>query len=102
MQTILGAGGAIGNSLAKELLQYTTELRLVSRNPKKVNETDTLLSADLTDATATADAVKGSEVVYLLAGLPYILKNLAAAMATGNAKRNQRVQTAQGKAGVLR
>jgi nucleoside-diphosphate-sugar epimerase len=74
MQTILGAGGAIGNSLAKELLQYTTELRLVSRNPKKVNETDTLLSADLTDATATADAVKGSEVVYLLAGLPYILK----------------------------
>jgi putative NADH-flavin reductase len=43
MQTILGAGGAIGNSLAKELLQYTPELRLVSRNPKKVNETDTLL-----------------------------------------------------------
>jgi nucleoside-diphosphate-sugar epimerase len=74
MQTILGAGGAIGNSLAKELLQYTTEIRLVSRNPKKANETDTLVPADLTDATATADAVKGSEVVYLLAGLPYKLK----------------------------
>ena len=74
MQTIMGAGGAIGNSLAKELLQYTPELRLVSRNPKKVNATDTLLSADLTDAAATAAAVKGSEVVYLLAGLPYKLK----------------------------
>jgi nucleoside-diphosphate-sugar epimerase len=74
MQTILGAGGAIGNSLAKELLQYTTEIRLVSRNPKKANETDTLVPGDLTDATATADAVKGSEVVYLLAGLPYKLK----------------------------
>jgi nucleoside-diphosphate-sugar epimerase len=74
MQTILGAGGAIGNRLAHELRHYTGAIRLVSRHPKKVNETDELMAADLTDAAATANAVNGSEVVYLLAGLPYKLK----------------------------
>lgn len=73
MQTILGAGGAVGNALAKELRTYTTNIRLVSRHPKRSNESDELVSADLTDAAATAAAVRGSEVVYLLAGLPYKL-----------------------------
>jgi len=36
MQTILGAGGVIGNYLAKELPAFTDEIRLVSRNPKKL------------------------------------------------------------------
>lgn len=74
MQTILGANGAIGKSLAKELQPYTNKVRLVSRHPKKVNESDELLSADLTDATQTDAAVQGSEVVYLTAGLDYKLK----------------------------
>ena len=73
MQTILGAGGAISNSLAKELLQYTDKIRLVSRHPKQINANDELVTADLTDAAATANAVKGSDVVYLLAGLQYKL-----------------------------
>ena len=73
MQTILGAGGAISNSLAKELLQYTDKIRLVSRHPKQINANDELITADLTDAAATANAVKGSDVVYLLAGLQYKL-----------------------------
>lgn len=34
MQTILGANGTIGKILAKELIQYTDRVRLVSRNPK--------------------------------------------------------------------
>lgn len=74
MQTILGAGGAISNSLATELRKYTDRIRLVSRHPKRINETDELVSANLTDAVATAHAVAGSEVVYLLAGLQYKLK----------------------------
>jgi uncharacterized protein YbjT (DUF2867 family) len=37
MQTILGANGTIGSVLAKELGAYTNQIRLVSRNPKKVN-----------------------------------------------------------------
>lgn len=71
MQTILGAGGAIGTELAKNLLNYTTEIRLVGRNPKKVNPTDQLLITDLMNADQVMKAVEGSEVVYLTAGLEY-------------------------------
>lgn len=71
MQTILGANGVIANNLAKHLPAYTKEIRLVSRNPKKINESDQLFKADLLVAAQTAEAIKGSEVVYLTAGLPY-------------------------------
>ena len=36
----------------------------MSRNPRKVNDDDELVPADLLDAARTAEAVKGSEVVY--------------------------------------
>lgn len=74
MQTILGSGGAIGNELAKALTRYTKDIRLVSRHPVKVNETDTVFPADLTEAEAVKEAVRNSEVVYLTAGVPYDLK----------------------------
>lgn len=71
MQTILGATGQIAVELARELAaHYTQDLRLVSRNPRKVNATDTLVKADLLDAQQTVDAVKGSSTVYFTAGLP--------------------------------
>jgi len=65
MQTILGAGGNIGIELAKELSGYTNKIRLVSRNPKKVNDADQLIAADLTDPKLLDKAVEGSDVVYL-------------------------------------
>ncbi|MEI6898449.1 MAG: NAD-dependent epimerase/dehydratase family protein [Bacteroidota bacterium] len=71
MQTILGANGVIATELAKALLKYTDKIRLVSRNPKKVNKTDELFPADLLDPEKTAQAIKGSDVVYLTAGLTY-------------------------------
>jgi nucleoside-diphosphate-sugar epimerase len=71
MQTILGANGTIGSVLAKELTAYTKDIRLVSRNPKKVNETDILFPADLSDPMQVDKAVAGSEIVYLLVGLDY-------------------------------
>jgi nucleoside-diphosphate-sugar epimerase len=71
MQTILGASGIIGTELAKALPAYTSSIRLVSRSPKKVNETDDLFAADLLDAQQTEEAVRGSEIVYLTAGLVY-------------------------------
>jgi len=71
MQTILGSGGVIGRELAKALTQYTKDIRLVSRNPKKVNETDTLFAADLLKPDEVQNAVKGSEVVYLTVGVQY-------------------------------
>ena len=71
MQTILGANGTIGQELSKNLLPYTTKIRQVGRNPKKVNPTDEVFVADLLDSKQTEKAVAGSEIVYLLAGLPY-------------------------------
>lgn len=74
MQTILGAGGAIGTELAKALSAYTSEIRLVSRQPKKINDNDELLAADITDPAQVAKAVVGSSVCYLTIGLPYKTK----------------------------
>lgn len=71
MQTILGANGQIAVELARELRRsHTSDLRLVSRHPRKVNDADVVVSADLLDARQTAEAVKGSRIVYFTAGLP--------------------------------
>jgi len=74
MQTVLGAGGAIGTHLAKALNEYTSEIRLVSRNPVKVNSSDELLSADLLDAADVKKAISGSSIVYVTVGFPYSYK----------------------------
>ena len=74
MQAILGSGGAIGIDLAKELKKYSDKIRLVSRNPKKVNEDDELFSGNLTDYTLVENALKGVEVAYLTVGLQYRTK----------------------------
>lgn len=71
MQTILGAGGDIGIELAKALRMYTQDIRLVSRNPSRVHPEDQLFRADLTVEQQVLNAVNGSEVVYLTAGLAY-------------------------------
>lgn len=70
-QTILGVNGQIGQELARCLHSgFTTDLRVVSRKPIQVNPTDKVFAADLLDKHQTEEAVKGSEVVYLTAGLP--------------------------------
>ena len=71
MQTILGSTGTIGNILAKTLTRYTDKIRLVSRNPKKINENDELFSANLFDAEETLKAIERSDVVYLTLGMKY-------------------------------
>ncbi|MEE4196548.1 MAG: NAD-dependent epimerase/dehydratase family protein [Bacteroidales bacterium] len=97
MHTILGAGGAIGVLLARELVKDHQKIRLVSRNPQKVNPGDELIAADLTNPEEVYQAVDGSEVVYLTAGLPYrakvwkarwpvIMKNVIEACKTVNAR----------------
>ncbi len=71
MQTILGSNGQIGHELAKELSKhYTTDIRLVSRKPKKINPTDQLVSADLMDFNQTKKAIENSDIVYFTVGLP--------------------------------
>jgi putative NADH-flavin reductase len=74
MQTILGASGTIGTELAKSLKNYTNQIRIVSRKPKKVNDSDKLFPADLTDAAQIDKTIAGSEIVYLTIGFEYKLK----------------------------
>jgi nucleoside-diphosphate-sugar epimerase len=74
MQTILGAGGGAGTEITRELSSYTKDIRVVSRNPKKVNETDQLMKADLTDPAQLDKAVEGSEIVYVTIAFPYSIK----------------------------
>ena len=74
VQTILGSGGGIGIPLARELKAYTDQIRLVSRNPKKVNDTDELLPADLNDLSQVDRSIAGSEIVYVTIGFQYKLQ----------------------------
>lgn len=73
-QTILGSGGAIGTELAKALTEYTSDIRLVSRKPEKVNPTDELMAADILDLVQLKNAIQGSAIVYLTVGFKYDLK----------------------------
>ncbi len=71
MQTVLGANGQIAEELTRALYRdFTQDIRLVSRNPSKVHDTDQVFQANLMDADATAAAVEGSDVAYLTVGLP--------------------------------
>jgi len=71
MQTILGANGQIGEELARELKKnFTSAIRIVSRNAKKVNETDEVFSADLSVYEEAVEAVRGSKIAYFTLGLP--------------------------------
>jgi len=71
MQTILGAGGAIGLDLAIELKNFTEKVRLVSRNPRYVKGDEDLFKADLLNKHDVIRALEGSEVAYLVPGLQY-------------------------------
>lgn len=71
VQVVLGAGGSIGKLLAKELRQYTEKVRLVSRNPERVNLDDEVVCADVRDADAVEKVLAGAKVAYLVVGLKY-------------------------------
>jgi len=74
MVTILGAGGAIGNELVKELAARNEPIRLVSRNPKLVPGAAEAVAADLSNLDDTIRAVSGSRTAFLLVGLKYDVK----------------------------
>jgi len=73
MTTILGAGGPIGNELAKILSGRKQPFRLVSRKPTPFNGAE-ILAADVADREQCIRAVAGSRLVYLVVGLKYDLR----------------------------
>ncbi len=72
--TILGAGGSVSDALIPELQKRKIDIRLVSRRATPVAGVTENVSADLLDAQAISDAVAGTDVAFLLAGLPYSTK----------------------------
>ena len=74
LYTILGAGGIIADELAAELVTNHKDVRLVSRSPKSIAGITNLVAADITDYEQTKNAVSGSAVVFLTAGLKYDIK----------------------------
>jgi len=68
--TILGAGGSIGKPLASELISAGEDVRLVSRTVTPFEGAE-IFKADLYSPDEVFAAVRNSDVVYLLAGLPY-------------------------------
>lgn len=74
IQTILGGGGTIANLLAKELRNYTDEIRLISRNPRPIHPEDECVTADILNANELDQAIAGTEIVYLTVGFPYQTK----------------------------
>lgn len=96
LHTILGANGTIATELIPVLLANKEKIRLVSRNPKRVDGAETM-AADVLDHEQVLHAVKGSDIVYLLVGLQYdikvwrsswpvIMKNVIDACEAANAK----------------
>lgn len=73
VHTILGANGTIATELIPILQLHGQQIRLVSRNPRPVSGAETL-QADMLNRDQVFEAVKGSEVVYLLVGLEYNTK----------------------------
>ncbi|MDB5136094.1 MAG: NAD-dependent epimerase/dehydratase family protein [Mucilaginibacter sp.] len=72
MHTILGAGGTVANALTRELLNNNETIRLVSRKPTLLQGKNlTWKKADLLNYAELLEAVKGSTVIYLTAGLIY-------------------------------
>lgn len=71
MQVILGANGQIGEELARELKRnFTSDIRIVSKEAKKVNDTDEVFSADLSIREKAIEAIRGAEIAYFTLGLP--------------------------------
>ncbi len=70
LHTILGANGTIAAELIPVLQSNAQQIRLVSRNPKKVSGAE-IFQADLLNRDQVFQAVKGSDFVYLLVGLEY-------------------------------
>ena len=100
MQTILGAGGAIGTELLNELVRRRQPVRLVGRNPKQVQGVTETVSADLSDLAQTISAVAGSTIVHLLVGLKYDVK--ARAVAPDHEQCDRGMQASAGEAHFLR
>lgn len=75
IHTIFGAGGPVANALTRQLISENKNVRLVSRRPSTFTGNNiTWHKADLLNYPEVLQAAKGSDVIYLCAGLVYDAK----------------------------
>lgn len=72
--SIIGGNGTIGMEAVRHLAQAGCQVRVVQRHPKPLAGATATVSADVFDLDGLTKAVEGSEVVYLVIGLPYDAK----------------------------
>ena len=72
MHVILGAGGAISESLANKLSKNEIDIRQVARHSRHYTY-GTHMTADITHADGAMKAISGAEVAYMVVGIPYKL-----------------------------
>ena len=70
VHTLLGGNGTIATELIPILQSNGQQIRLFSRNPKPVPGAENI-AGDVLNREDVFQAVKGSDVVYLLVGLEY-------------------------------
>jgi nucleoside-diphosphate-sugar epimerase len=72
IHTIFGAGGPVANALTRELINHNATIRLASRRPSAFTGNNiSWHKADLLNYAQVLHAAKGSDVIYMCAGLVY-------------------------------
>lgn len=71
--TLIGAGGAIGTSLAHELIQHSKAVRLLSRSARPLEGAESR-AVDVFNLQDLTEGIRGSKVAFLLIGLEYNTK----------------------------
>ncbi|HEX3030607.1 MAG TPA: NAD-dependent epimerase/dehydratase family protein [Clostridia bacterium] len=71
VHVVLGANGAVGQAVVKELQNYLVEVRQVGRTEKSVKG---YFKADITDSEQLKKVFKNCKVAYLCAGVAYSSK----------------------------
>lgn len=74
IHSIIGGNGTIGQETVRHLATAGCQVRIIQRNPRPVAGVDATATADVFDLDGLTRAVEGSEVIYLIIGLPYDAK----------------------------
>ncbi|MFO0346389.1 MAG: NAD-dependent epimerase/dehydratase family protein [Labrys sp. (in: a-proteobacteria)] len=74
IHSVIGGNGTIGAETVRHLAAAGRSVRIIQRHPKPVTGSVSTVSADVFDVDGLTRAVEGSDVVYLIIGLPYDAK----------------------------
>lgn len=74
VHSVIGGNGTFGAVAVRHLAAAGCEVRIVQRHPRLIEGAVATASADVFDLDGLTKAVEGSDVIYLILGLPYDAK----------------------------